>query len=85
MKSNKILVVGLIGLLLAGGLILLGCDLDGCPGGSNPQFKAGYGVGSDKGGCTFNGRSGNLLDCSKRCVQKYADKYPNATSFSCDC
>ena len=83
--KNKLLVVALIGLLLAGGLILLGCDLDGCPGGSNPQFKAGHGVGSDRGGCIFDGWSGKLLDCSKRCLQKYADKYPNATSFSCDC
>ena len=32
MKKNRILVVGLIGLLMAGGLVLAGCDDDkGCP------------------------------------------------------
>ena len=32
MKKSKLLVVGLIGLLMAGGLILAGCDLENCPG-----------------------------------------------------
>jgi hypothetical protein len=34
MKKSKILVVALIGLLMAGGLFLAGCDKGGCPNGS---------------------------------------------------
>jgi hypothetical protein len=86
MMKSKLLIVGLIGLLLAGGLILAGCDLfETCPGGSNPNFKDGYGVGSNKGGCNYSGSASSLRDCESRCLEKYADKYPEATSFSCDC
>jgi hypothetical protein len=31
MKKSKIVAVGLIGLLMAGGLVLAGCDDAGCP------------------------------------------------------
>jgi hypothetical protein len=34
MKKNKILIVAFIGLLLAGGLIYVGCEEEGCPNGS---------------------------------------------------
>jgi hypothetical protein len=85
MMKSKLLIVGLVGLLLAGGLILAGCDLERCPGGSNPNLKPGYGVGSNRGGCSFRGTQESLRDCADRCLQRYADRYPKATSFNCDC
>jgi hypothetical protein len=85
MRKSKFLVLGLIALMLAGGLILVGCDGLNCPGGSNPNFKPGYDVGSNKGGCTFKGSTESIRDCQDRCLERYADKYPYATSFTCNC
>jgi hypothetical protein len=85
MKKGKFVAVALIGVLLAGGLVLIGCDFTSCPGGSNPNLRDGYGVGSDKGGCNFSGTTSSIRDCSDRCLEKFADRNPYATSFSCDC
>jgi len=72
MKRGKILVVGLIGLLMAGGLILAGCD-EGCDrgGGCYAQVDSdGYvsrsSCGSSK--CQASGgnspRPGSPLECN---------------------
>ena len=58
MKKSKILVVGLIGLLLAGGLVLAGCEEEDtgskCSDGGacyyDLSIDAGYGCGSNKCG-----------------------------------
>ena len=39
MKKGKILIVGLIGLLMAGGLVLAGCDAETKCGGSCGKKK----------------------------------------------
>ena len=82
---KKLLILGVVAIMLSLGLVLAGCDLETCPGGSNPNLQAGYGVGSNKGGCNYSGTQSSLRDCESRCLQKYSERYPYATSFSCDC
>jgi hypothetical protein len=71
MKKSKILVVVLIGLLMAGGLILAGCDDD-----SNKPCSTG-------GNCRVDGISvsGNWCQESRCIVSKGGGNY---TDF-CDC
>jgi len=83
MKKSKLLVLGLIGLLLTSGMIFASCTM--CPGGNNPNFGASYGVGSNKGGCTYSGYASSLKDCQNGCLESYAYRNPGAYSFSCDC
>jgi len=85
MKKSKLLVLGLVGLLLAGGLVLVGCDLfSKCPGGYNPLLGSSYGAGS-KGNCNYSGTQSSMRDCEDGCLVNYASRNPNAYSFSCDC
>jgi len=50
MKKGKILVVGLIALMMAGGLVLAGCNT-GCPRGSCTVDNKGNGITCGEGNC----------------------------------
>jgi hypothetical protein len=54
MKKGKILVVGLIALLMAGGLVLAGCGSK-CP---------------DGGKCSYTKGAESANDCSKGCLRE---------------
>jgi hypothetical protein len=74
MKKSKILVVVLIGLLLAGGLILAGCGAK-CP---------------DKKSCSWTAGSMSPPDeCKDKCITKQGEKYSNSENgppnLSCNC
>lgn len=73
MKKSKILVVGLIGLLMAGGLVLIGCD-QGC---------------SRDGDCYYNSGNGSYTSCQdSKCAAVKAYNSTNAgtsSSAPCDC
>ena len=49
MKKSKILIVGLIGLLMAGGLVLMSCDDDEC---TNPCELYTTGAGRSSSACS---------------------------------
>jgi hypothetical protein len=52
MDKRKILIVGLIGLLLAGGLMIVGCSKDsGCQGYGDCEFVYTDGATTKANGC----------------------------------
>jgi hypothetical protein len=79
MKKSKLLILGLIALMLAGGLVLASCS--NCPGGNTMS-------GTSKG-CS----GGSYKECENKCITKqHADrivktKDSNAkrTDLSCNC
>ena len=78
---KKLLVLALIGVILGGVMVLVGCDLFGCPGG---------GTVSSKGSCKFTYGSGVYSQCTDRCITAqgtwvYDDVYIFSSSKSCDC
>jgi len=79
MKRGKILVVSLIGLLMAGGLFLAGCE-KGCPGSGDCQVSTG-----SNGTAYISDYCGNG-DCAARKILEYKDGKPQANaSASCNC
>ena len=64
MKKGKLLAVALIGLMLAGGLVLASCR-GGCVGAGTCEVKNGIGSGcTDRGCAVYKSNTGNLkCDC----------------------
>jgi len=79
MKKSKILVVGLIALLMAGGLVLAGCDEDGkkCPGGGSCVGQ------TDANGRTIQAKRCSNSDCAVS-KQEGIVAQPNL-NVHCDC
>jgi len=79
MEKNKILVVGLIGLLMAGGLILVGCDTicdKSCVAlGNEPNWDSST-------SCASAGGTGCQSTCK---VMKNWEKRDGGTTYKCDC
>ncbi|MCL1930970.1 MAG: hypothetical protein FWF55_04085 [Treponema sp.] len=79
MKKSKILVVGLIGLLMAGGLVMAGCDEPGCSNDGKCEYQTavldGY-YGSSSGVDNVCGDS----DCNV-----YKQKYSGGATARADC
>jgi len=69
MKKSKILVLGLIALLLAGGLMLAGCG-EKCP---------------KKGGCYLTVATDSYDSCKNNCIENQAAKSATVRNLSCDC
>jgi hypothetical protein len=78
MKKGKILIVGLIALLMAGGLVLAGCGPK-CP--------------DDKKCSWSRGSESSPSECSDKCVTKQGESYMQShpdsedgpPSLSCNC
>ena len=80
MKKSKVLVLGLIALMLAGGLALASCSA--CPGIA----------GKDKGKCNFDYKDPTALtkmsNCENNCLGKQitaAGVNAVGKSYKCDC
>jgi hypothetical protein len=68
MKKSKILVVGLIGLLMAGGLVLASCG---------PKC-------SKEGKCSFNLDTQSVNDCEDKCLEEQSKSgEPRNLSCNC--
>jgi hypothetical protein len=76
MKKGNFLVVGLIGLLLATGLVLVGCQQDVCRGSCN--WNVEYGL---YGGC--DSVSGGR--CYDECAAYKAFIEKRSRTVRCDC
>jgi hypothetical protein len=88
MKKGKILIIGLIALLMAGGLILASCDQN-CDGDCdfNGTHKSLYGKGSENGICTM-GMEDGYGSCAARLASNAYDRtdYVNSNRIAtCDC
>jgi hypothetical protein len=77
MKKSKILVVGLIGLLMAGGLVLAGCE-PGCSNDGECEFRRGVLSGPSAGPGVDN-------VCSDSDCNVYKAKWSSSTGSSSDC
>jgi len=79
MKKGKILIVGLIALLMAGGLVLVGC--------ANPceieKGKCSYSISTNKDG-TFSVRNAKICGDTGCRVAKDAEKLEEKPG-ACDC
>ena len=96
MKESKLLILGVIGLMLAAGLVLIGCvEKPGCPGSGEctvtiDQGTSGLYVDSDspRSSCgksrTYSYDTGNYTHGCK--VQENMDDYNRKYGTqSCDC
>jgi hypothetical protein len=77
--KKKILIVGLIGLLLAGGLVLAGCGRSGCPRSGG---DCSVSIDSSGNNYTTIASCGNG-DCAVNIA--YNKKNPGAGKYTCDC
>ena len=71
--KNKLLVLGLIALMLAGGLALASCHQN-CPGSGNCDYNSGKDCGNEE-----NGHGG----CINK--QKEANGSSPSIPYTCDC
>jgi len=72
MKKSKLLILGLIALMLAGGLVLVSCSA--CPGGGSLE-------GTSKG-CTSNyGKT----ECENHCITAQQNASGLGQSYHCNC
>ena len=86
MKKSKLLVLGLIALVLAGGLALASCGL-GCPGTERQEDYYGDVIteeGGAKGRC-FLRLNGRASQCKDRCIDEQWKKQGGAVDLYCDC
>ena len=74
MKKSKLLVLGLIALVLAGGLVLASCGL-GCNGYN----------GDAKGRCYSRLSGGGYYECEDKCTTEQWKKQGAAVDLNCDC
>ena len=80
MKRCKILVVGLIALLMAGGLVLAGCEKGGCPSTGNCEIT----VSDPSTGMTLKNVQGS--SCSESsCAAYEASKNTANGTYKCNC
>ena len=77
MKKSKLLVLGLIALMLAGGLALASCGAN-CPGDgtSTGKGKCEFGLGS-----IFSSVAG---ECSNNCISDQMEK-TTSINYKCNC
>jgi len=62
MKKSKILIVGLIALLMAGGLVLVSCRA-GCEGAGTCEIDNGKGSACSNSGCAVYGAGTGKAKC----------------------
>ena len=89
MKKSKLLVLGLIALVLAGGLALASCGAK-CPG--NAQKKDYSGKVTDAGGdykgrCYFRllGGAASYMECQDDCITSQLKKQGSPVDLNCNC
>jgi len=93
MKKSKLLVLGLIALVLAGGLVLASCDGSGDGGGiggggSSKSNCPGGGNSGGAGNCAYSSyASGNPYnkECTKNCNGKQLQQNMSASTLKCNC
>jgi len=88
MIKGKILIVGLIGLLLAVGIILFSCDTknENCVGDGDCYTKKVGGGGIGAGSTMIEYEKNSHKDCEKKCTINQAfNSSSSYNSFSCDC
>jgi hypothetical protein len=78
MKKSKLFIVGLIGLLLALGLVIAGCT-DECGG------HCEYTGGTDDNICNYGALSIKCYDCSAYQAWQTMQIPPGSVSVGCDC
>ena len=86
MKKSKLLVLGLIALMLAGGLVLASCGMD-CKGSEGYSGSGGgsSGVGDFAGRCYFRLSGGGSMDCKDECIYHQMKKKGSPVDLNCDC
>ncbi|MDR0474412.1 MAG: hypothetical protein LBH43_12160 [Treponema sp.] len=95
MRKSKILVVGIIGLLLAAGLVMAGCDTPGCKGSGECTITFGQGssglfidTDAPRSSCgteTSGDTSGCKVADSQSSNSYVADKARKYGTLNCDC
>ena len=92
MKKGKIVVVGLVGLLMAGGLVLVGCKPDGCSGNGECTVTITQGTSglyidpnAPRSSCGKVGK-GNEIGCKvAEMIAGHAARPMTYGTHGCDC